>query len=198
MQRTAAVPEPGEVKNFVHTIKIRPEITPFQQKLRRLLFSVRLRSQNVGESIMHYVAALRELPSRCEFGAMADEMIRDQLVEKTNSNRIRECLLLENELTLQKAITLASHIQSVLADEQAMVKEDDTVVGAVQRTTFRGGGRHQPAQFQHKEFRSAPKQSESSYPSAGKKCYRCGSSSHVANSSTCPAKSATCNKCNKN
>ncbi|CAL8300298.1 unnamed protein product [Merluccius merluccius] len=68
---------------------------------------------------------------------------------------------------------LVSHIQSVLADAQAMVKEDDTVVGAVQRTTFRGGGRHQPAQFQHKEFRSAPKQSESSYPSAGKKCYRC-------------------------
>ena len=41
VQHTAAVPEPGEVKNFVNRIKIRPEITPFQQKLRRLLFSVR-------------------------------------------------------------------------------------------------------------------------------------------------------------
>lgn len=41
VQLTAAVPEPGEVKNFVHRVKIRPEITPFQQKLCRLPFSVR-------------------------------------------------------------------------------------------------------------------------------------------------------------
>ncbi|KAJ8272305.1 hypothetical protein COCON_G00111640 [Conger conger] len=94
-------------------------------------------------------------------------MIRDQLVEKTNSSRIRESLLLESELTLQKAITLASHIETVLADAQAMAKTGDAVVGAVQGTTFRGGGRRTPSHFQRKESRSAPKPTESSNPSAG-------------------------------
>ncbi|XP_061103089.1 uncharacterized protein LOC133131697 isoform X1 [Conger conger] len=127
----------------------------------------RLRRQNVGESILHYVAALRELVSTCELGTVADDMIRDQLVEKTNSSRIRESLLLESELTLQKAITLASHIETVLADAQAMAKTGDAVVGAVQGTTFRGGGRRTPSHFQRKESRSAPKPTESSNPSAG-------------------------------
>ena len=157
----------------------------------------RLRSQNVGESVVHYIAALRELASTCEFGEVTDDMIRDQLVEKTNSSRIRERLLLETGLTLQKAVTLASQIETVLAEAKAMAKKDDGVVGAVHDTTFRGGGKRQTSQHHRNDSRFAPKQYETTNPSAGKKCYRCGSSSHLANSSSCPAKSVTCNKCHK-
>ena len=157
----------------------------------------RLRSQNVGESVVHYIAALRELASTCEFGEVTDDMIRDQLVEKTNSSRIRERLLLETGLTLQKAVTLASQIETVLAEAKAMAKKDDGVVGAVHGTTFRGGGKRQTSQHHRNDSRFAPKQYETTNPSAGKKCYRCGSSSHLANSSSCPAKSVTCNKCHK-
>lgn len=158
----------------------------------------RLRSQNVGESIVHYVAALRELAITCEFGDVTDDMIRDQLVEKTNSTRIRERLLLENELTLQKAITLASQIETVLAEAQAMTKKGtDAVVGAVQGTTFRSGRRRKPTHQQRTDSRSTPKQNESAHAATGKKCYRCGSTSHLANHSTCPAKSVVCKQCNK-
>ncbi len=44
-------------------------------------------------------------------------MLRDQLVENVSSHRIRERLLLESELTLEKAITIATQIEA--AGEQA-------------------------------------------------------------------------------
>ena len=41
VQHTTVVAELGEVANFVHKVKVRTEITPVQQKLRRLPFSIR-------------------------------------------------------------------------------------------------------------------------------------------------------------
>ena len=41
VKHTTAVAELGEVVNFVHKVKVRSEITPVQQKLRRLPFSIR-------------------------------------------------------------------------------------------------------------------------------------------------------------
>lgn len=98
---------------------------------------IRLRSQNVGESVVHYVASLCEHAITCEFGDVTDDMIRNQLVVKTNSTKIKKHLLSENKLTLKKAITLASQIETVLAEAQAMAKKvSDAVVGAMHETTF--------------------------------------------------------------
>lgn len=68
------------------------------------------RAQRLSEPIVQYVAALRELLVNCEFGALTDDMIRDQIVEKTCTPRILERLLLETDLTLQKAITIAENM----------------------------------------------------------------------------------------
>ncbi|KAL1274350.1 hypothetical protein QQF64_027164 [Cirrhinus molitorella] len=77
----------------------------------------RKRVQAPGETIIQYVAALRDLATTCDFSAILDEMLRDQLVENVSSHRIRERLLLESELTLEKAITIATQIEA--AGEQA-------------------------------------------------------------------------------
>uniref|UniRef100_A0A8C1KE11 Uncharacterized protein n=1 Tax=Cyprinus carpio TaxID=7962 RepID=A0A8C1KE11_CYPCA len=75
-------------------------------------YRFRQRSQRAGETTDQYVAALRELAATCEFGAMEEEMICDQMVEKTNSSRIRERLLLEVPLDLKKAdISVLSSVQ---------------------------------------------------------------------------------------
>uniref|UniRef100_A0A8C1RTY5 Uncharacterized protein n=1 Tax=Cyprinus carpio TaxID=7962 RepID=A0A8C1RTY5_CYPCA len=84
-------------------------------------YRFRQRSQRAGETTDQYVAALRELAATCEFGAMEDEMIRDQLVEKTNSSRIRERLLLEVPLDLKKAVTVARQIETATAEAKAMI-----------------------------------------------------------------------------
>ena len=65
-----------------------------------------------GESVREYVTALHELLANCNFGQLSDELIRDQLIEKTNNPRVRERLLMEPDtLTLEKAITLTSCIE---------------------------------------------------------------------------------------
>ncbi len=77
----------------------------------------RKRVQAPGATILQYVAALRDLAATCDFEATLDDMLRDQLVENVSSHRIRERLLLESELTLEKAITIAT--QTEAAGEQA-------------------------------------------------------------------------------
>ncbi|MEL7309057.1 MAG: hypothetical protein AAGK05_15125, partial [Pseudomonadota bacterium] len=44
---------------------------------------------------------------------------------------------------------------------------------------------------------SANPKNKSSHDQTNKKCYRCGSNSHLASDSRCPAKNATCNFCKK-
>ena len=50
-------------------------------------YKFRQRAQRPGETAQDYVAVLRELAVTCNFGAMRDKMIRDQLVEKTISDK---------------------------------------------------------------------------------------------------------------
>ncbi|KAJ8035426.1 hypothetical protein HOLleu_22650 [Holothuria leucospilota] len=79
-------------------------------------YTFRQRAQGQGESINSFISNLRELAKSCDFGQKHDEMIRDQLIEKTNSRKIRERLLVEENLTLDKAITLAQRVEAALKD----------------------------------------------------------------------------------
>ena len=61
--------------------------------------------------IKQYIVLLTKLAATCNFGALTDKMIRDQIIEKITIPRIRECLLMEDDsLTLDKATTLAIQI----------------------------------------------------------------------------------------
>ena len=79
-------------------------------------YRFRQRGQRHEEGVESYVSALRALSINCAFGDMLDEFIRDQLVEKTNSERIRERLLTEPALTLQSAVTIARQMESAVRD----------------------------------------------------------------------------------
>ena len=64
------------------------------------------RTQGKSEAIDQFVTDLRNMSKNCAFGAIADELIRDRIVCGTNSERVKERLLRDNELTLPKAITV--------------------------------------------------------------------------------------------
>lgn len=149
----------------------------------------RQRSQKTGESTAEFAAALRELVATCEFGALAEDMMRDQIVEKTCNPRIRERLLLEDTLTLGKAIAIACQIEHAVAGAKAMTTHHASAeIGMVRGSTFRGA----------KHRRQVNASSSASRTAAGKACYRCGSTNHRANDAKCPAKSVVCRQCNKN
>uniref|UniRef100_A0A671K9L0 Paraneoplastic antigen Ma-like C-terminal domain-containing protein n=1 Tax=Sinocyclocheilus anshuiensis TaxID=1608454 RepID=A0A671K9L0_9TELE len=94
------------------------------------------RGQHHGETTDQYVATLKELAATCEFGTMEEEIIRDELVEKTNSTHIRECLLLEVDLTLKKAVTIAGQIENAVAEAKVMSKPADDTVQAQRYQLF--------------------------------------------------------------
>ncbi|XP_034065890.1 uncharacterized protein LOC117542374 [Gymnodraco acuticeps] len=74
----------------------------------------RQRAQRHDETIAQYVSALREMIVLCAFGNAEQDMLRDQIVEKAYSGRIRERLLLEDKLTLDKAIQTANQVETAV------------------------------------------------------------------------------------
>ena len=84
-------------------------------------YNFRKRAQGNGEQVKQYVAALQQLASTCKFGGLKDELIRDQLIKKTSTPRIRERLLMENDdLTLEKAVTVVQNVEAALLDSKTL------------------------------------------------------------------------------
>ncbi len=76
-------------------------------------FIFRRSHQLPGESVHQYVANLRGLANSCKFGALRDKIIRDQLIEHTNTEKIWEVLLLKSDdLSLSRAIAIAYQVES--------------------------------------------------------------------------------------
>ncbi|KAM9342408.1 guanidino acid hydrolase, mitochondrial [Pholidichthys leucotaenia] len=70
--------------------------------------------QRMGESTKRYVVYLRQLAGECQFGALQDKMIQDQLAEHVRCPAARSRLLTSpSKLTLATAIDIAQHFEVV-------------------------------------------------------------------------------------
>ncbi|GFS18344.1 polyprotein [Elysia marginata] len=79
--------------------------------LCRAKFDQRTRQPN--ESISSFIAALRHLSEHCEFGSTLNERLCEKFVTGVNHVEIQRKLILETNLTLDKAIQIAtSQLQS--------------------------------------------------------------------------------------
>ena len=70
--------------------------------------------QGSTELIHQFVVNLKNIVINCEFGAIKDDLIRDRIVCRTISEQVKERLLREDKLTLDKAISVCR------ADEESM------------------------------------------------------------------------------
>ena len=68
--------------------------------VERYKFNTRV--QAAKETIDQYVTTLRLIANDCEFKQLEDELIRDGIVCGTNTERVKERLLHEQDLTLDK------------------------------------------------------------------------------------------------
>ncbi|XP_043239605.1 uncharacterized protein LOC122390579 [Amphibalanus amphitrite] len=144
--------------------------------------------QKPGETVTVFLTNLREQSRHCAFGALEDEMIRDQFVEGCVSSRLRDRLCVEDQLTLQRLESIA------LAEDRAVDR---------QRLFGEGGGasrRDHPASPVSPPVEVAlATRKTSSAPvgqhTKGKSCYACGRLGHVSTDDDCPAKGKKCRKC---
>ena len=129
-------------------------------------YKFRQRCQLPHETTEEYANVLRGLASRCKFGTLMEEMVRDQIIEKTKMPRLRERLLIESDLTLEKTLVLAATLQAREMEASAQVS-------------------------------AVSKSKPGKVTSQVAKCYRCGSTKHLAACAGCPGMKAKCSKCGK-
>ena len=146
-------------------------------------YRFRQRAQHAAESTETYITALR---AKCNFGTMYDEMLRDQLLEKTASTRIPERLPMEPSLTLETAVELSRQIEEASREAQHM---SGGSLPSVQAITHTKRCKHQ------QQLCSKSQQRHTGHSTTA--CYRCGSADHKTDFSRCPARKSICRSSSK-
>ena len=158
-------------------------------------------TQNPSETMDAYVTRLKRLVQTCDYGTLADEMIRDQVLETCYSTRLRRRLLRKQTLTLDAILRIARAVEA--SDRQAQQIEDAKNsespsavnsayalhTGSIATRQRPGGNPYQP------KYGPRPPSIHERKPQRG--CYCCGRDGHRAKDPSCPANNKTCNKCGK-
>ena len=164
------------------------------------------RDQAAGEGFDRYLTELRKLANSCSFGAVCDSLIRDRIVCGIKDAPLRERLLREADLTLDKAIALCRAAE--LSKEQSRTLDTKEVVHALKqpqtqhhKSQNKPFSQHRSQQHKQQHYKSpqkppqnykqenAPQQS-----SARKLCLYCGYPRNHGRDK-CPANGAICHKC---
>ncbi|KAL5468831.1 hypothetical protein EMCRGX_G029953 [Ephydatia muelleri] len=151
------------------------------------------RSQQEGESIDQYVTALKLMTRNCAFGTLEEELIRDRIVCGVSSEKIKERLLRERDLTLDKAIDLCRAEEQSKTQLKCISEEVSADLSLVHAINPRP--KHQPT-VSHgslpNEEAGAVKPISNQYPTSI--CRNCG---YQHKRDKCPAFGKRCNKCHK-
>ena len=121
------------------------------------------RNQVENESITDYIAELRREALHCEFEEFLDDALRDRFVCGLRDHNIRKRLLVERTLDLKTALDLAKSMNKFAAVSQSMERERKTSMYSLKEEKY------------------------------VRRCYRCNSPKHLANS--CMHKDKICNHC---
>ena len=148
------------------------------------------RMQESGESYDHYQTALRQLVERCEFESITpNQILRDKLVFGIRDSKVRERLLCEKNLSLEKTDEICRSHETCMVQQMRVVGDaslsvaDARNVIAVSKKPKRGKCRH-----------SCGSRNANAW---GNSCEFCGHEHDLAKRENCPAFGRSCNKCGK-
>ncbi|KAJ8368319.1 hypothetical protein SKAU_G00083470 [Synaphobranchus kaupii] len=172
----------------------------FAGKQRALLrrYKLRKRHQRPGESVLSYVTDLRDLARKCSYGALQDQIIRDQLIEGTWCEKIREKLLLEpDELTLDDAIAKAMQVESALECSSMLTASSRSDSAPTASLTQQLQPAYQDSPDDTDAWFPVQQARRQGYRRSSDNCSNCGASSHTTRAPNCPARGQTCRNCSK-
>ena len=86
------------------------------------------RDQESNESVDAYVNALRKLAKTCNYGTLADSLIRDRIVVGINDNSARKKLLQAGKLTLSQCIDICRSSETSTRQLKTINQEDVRLV----------------------------------------------------------------------
>ena len=132
-----------------------------------------------GRSIDVFVTDLRRRAAYCDFGAIKESLIRDQIVVGISDPKLRERLLRETDLTLEKAVKLC-RITEQSKEQSKIFSSPPTKEGSIDTV---------------KKIQ-LPVDTKKSKQEDSKKILKCKFCAMSHNRGNCPAYGATCLKCN--
>ncbi|XP_060085396.1 uncharacterized protein LOC132564788 [Ylistrum balloti] len=132
-------------------------------------------SQEPTETVDIFVTRLLEKAAFCDFGdrVCTDEMIRDHVIEKCSSSRLRRKFLETRNITLVQVREIAQTYE--MAQKAASLME------------MGSPGGHDRGDIN--KVKAKPK------PGYSNQCYACGYTGHIKSDPKCPAKERKCRKC---
>ena len=138
------------------------------------------RVQESGESYDQYKTALRKLAEGCDFNSITPgEILRDRIVFGIRDNKVRERLLRESNLTLQKTDEICRASESMAAQMKEVDQTDPVSAVSWKNTPYR---------------RVNKRDNNSTEQMATKECGNCG---RKHDPDKCRARGKTCNECEK-
>ena len=116
------------------------------------------RDQSRDEHVDNWVKDLRTIAVDCEFKEQEDLMIRDKLVFGICDARVKERMLRESDLTLQKALDIVRAAESTKEKMKKMSREATSI----------------------DQIQSSGSRRSNTLESSGKRsCYKCGEVGHI-------------------
>ena len=163
----------------------------------RAMFNQRI--QQPGESVESFIRALHEMSIYCEFADKSNQ-IRDRLVVGLADRRVSRDLQLENNLTLDGAITIARQSEIVKAQLNEQIGKPAPVSAEeVRSKNARGGYRGAKSRTSRSGGSSVQNSSQGSSGASADNlitCKFCGKN-HAADRMQCPARNVKCHKCQR-
>lgn len=139
-----------------------------------------LKNQAEGEQFEKFLRDLKKQAEQCNFGDSKDSMVRDQIVFGTNDVKLREKLLQEKNLTLQKAEEMCK-VAEVFAQRKMVWREGNDMIDAISKRTatkFRTDQQRQSRDYRCKKCNRQHKPRQCF--AYGKRCNICNRLHHFA------------------
>ena len=150
--------------------------------------------QEDGEGINAFVTHLKTQAARCEFGTGLDRRIKDQIVFRCTSRKVRQKALTE-DLTLDNLIKAARAEESALRQATEIEKDSGPSTDTNNDNVFKMG-RGPPGRYSSKLTHQSGDTPRKSFKPGQNSCQYCGRTpSHPRNS--CPASGQTCKNCQR-
>ena len=148
------------------------------------------RVQREEEQIDSFVTDLRLKSKTCEFGNLKDSLIRDRVVVGIRDSRLKEKLLRDPGLTLERAVDVCKANEAAQAQMKVLtgsIPEDSSAVHTVKKGRSKKG-KSKNADKDRQEKPKAQQDGQNAFL-----CKRCGKT-HKRR--VCPAWGQVCTKCN--
>ena len=155
--------------------------------LRHIFFTHR---QVEGQLFDEFVTSLRKLSADCEFGGLNSSLIRDIIVVGVTSNRLREHMLRESNLSLEQALKLGQSAEETQKHVKAL--KQDAEISKINCTHILQS--YSPNQNSHSASNPKSNPSNNSPTLVIRKCKFC---SGTHNKGNCPAYYRNCLKCSR-